>query len=186
MVTERASAPVGRLATLNSRYHKAGLTIFGLIVLGHWAEHIAQAIQIYVLGWPLPEARGVLGLPFPWLIKSEWMHYGYALLMLIGLIMLRPGFHGTAKTWWTASLLIQVWHHFEHLLLLTQAMTGWHLAGRPVPTSIIQLIVPRVELHLFYNTIVFIPMVVAMVRHLRPSPAERASMTCTCAQPALV
>ena len=30
-----------------------------LVVLGHWAEHIAQAWQIWVLHWPVPKAKGV-------------------------------------------------------------------------------------------------------------------------------
>ncbi|ETK37194.1 hypothetical protein [Microbispora sp. ATCC PTA-5024] len=185
MATEAASSTPSRtwMTALNTRYHRAALGVFAFIVVAHWAEHIAQAIQVYVLGWPLPQARGVLGLPFPWLVTSEWMHYGYALLMLIGLLTLRRGFSGRARVWWNVSLGIQVWHHFEHLLLLLQAMTGDHLLGRPVPTSIIQLLVPRMELHLFYNTIVTIPMVVAMILHRRPSRAERALMVCTCAAP---
>ncbi|MEV7970194.1 hypothetical protein AB0O34_30040 [Sphaerisporangium sp. NPDC088356] len=169
------------LTSLNTDYHRAGLNVFLVIVLAHWAEHVAQAIQIYALGWPVPEARGVLGRPFPWLVTSEWMHYGYALVMLVGLILLRKGFTGRARAWWNISLGIQVWHHLEHLLLLLQALTGYHLLGRPVPTSMIQLLVPRVELHLFYNAIVFAPMVVAMWLHRRPRPAERASMNCHCA-----
>ena len=64
-----------------------------VIVLAHWAEHLLQAFQIYVLGWPVPEARGLLGLYYPWLIKSETLHYGYALVMLAGLWMFRSGFH---------------------------------------------------------------------------------------------
>jgi hypothetical protein len=166
---------------LNERRHKAAVGLFLVIVLAHWAEHVAQAIQIYTLGWPIPEARGVLGLPFPWLVTSEWMHYGYALIMLIGLILLRRGFTGRSRTWWQIALGIQVWHHFEHLLLLIQAMTGTYLAGRPVPTSIIQLLIPRVELHLFYNAVVFVPMVVAMLLHRRPREAERVDMRCGCA-----
>lgn len=166
---------------LNTRYHKAALTVFMVIVLAHWAEHVAQAIQIWALGWPVPKSRGVLGVQFPWLVKSEWMHYGYALVMLIGLILLRPGFTGRSRAWWNAALVIQIWHHFEHLLLLIQAQTGSNIAGKPVPTSIIQLLVPRVELHLFYNAIVFFPMVVAMILHLRPNADERSRMRCTCA-----
>ncbi|MET8144906.1 hypothetical protein ABZU32_31785 [Sphaerisporangium sp. NPDC005288] len=169
------------ITSLNTDHHRLGLNVFLFIVLAHWAEHVAQAVQIYVMGWPVPEARGVLGLPFPWLVTSEWMHYGYALLMLVGLIVLRKGFTGRALTWWTISLGIQVWHHFEHLLLLLQALTGVHLLGRPVPTSIIQLLVPRVELHLFYNAVVFVPMVVAMWLHRRPRPDERERMNCSCA-----
>jgi len=38
-----------------------------------------------------------------------------------------------------------------------------------------------VELHLFYNTVVFIPMIVAMVLHRRPSDAALATPTCSCA-----
>jgi hypothetical protein len=166
---------------LNGRNHHIALGVYLVIVVAHWAEHVAQAVQIYVLGWPVPQARGVLGIPFPWLVSSEWMHYGYALIMLVGLIVLRPGFTGRSRTWWNASLAIQVWHHFEHLLLLVQALTGSHLLGRPVPTSVIQLLVPRVELHLFYNALVFVPMVVAMVLHRRPAKSERAGMRCGCA-----
>ncbi len=173
----------GGLTTLNTRGHKVGLQIFLVIVLAHWAEHIAQAIQIWVLGWPVPKSRGVLGEAFPWLVKSEALHYGYALVMLIALVVLRRGFTGTSRTWWNIALVIQIWHHFEHLLLLIQAQSGFHFAGKPVPTSIIQLLVPRVELHLFYNTVVFIPMVVAMILHRRPTaPAsKRPAAACTCA-----
>jgi hypothetical protein len=41
--------------------------------------------------------------------------------------------------------------------------------------------VPRVELHLFYNTIVFIPMMVAMYFHMFPPPALARQQQCTCA-----
>ena len=181
MTTESTAIPARRNLDLNGRQHRAALTAFLVIVLAHWAEHVAQAIQVYALGWSLPEARGVLGLPFPWLVRSEWMHYGYALVMLVGLVALRPGFTGRARTWWTIALWIQVWHHLEHLLLLLQALTGHNLLGRPVPTSVIQLVVPRLELHLFYNAIVFVPMVVAMILHRRPQAAERAAARCDCA-----
>jgi hypothetical protein len=169
------------MTALNGRYHRIALNTFMVVVLAHWAEHIAQAYQIWVLGWPVPQARGVLGMPFPWLIKSEALHYGYALVMLVALVLLRPGFTGRARTWWTVALVIQFWHHFEHLLLFVQAQSGVHLFGKPVPTSIIQLVVPRVELHLLYNSIVFVPMVVAMYLHLRPNEQERAATRCTCA-----
>ena len=47
--------------------------------------------------------------------------------------------------------------------------------------SILQLAAPRVELHLFYNTVVFVPMGVGMAYHLFPAPSETARTTCTCA-----
>ena len=119
------------------------------------------------------EARGLVGYFFPWLIQSETLHYGYAVVMLIGLWTLRPGFTGLLdRRWWTIALAIQFFHHIEHLLLIIQATTGYNLGGRPVPTSLVQMWVPRVELHFFYNTIVFIPMVVAMYYHMFPSTSD--------------
>jgi len=171
------------LDALNSRRHQPALILFGIVVLAHWAEHLAQAYQIWGMGWTPAQSRGVLGMPFPWLVTSEWMHYGYALVMLIGLFLLRSGFTGRSRTWWTVALAIQFWHHIEHLLLLIQAQTGHHLLGMAKPTSILQLIVPRVELHLFYNSIVFLPMLVAMYLHLRPTAAEKTAARCDCGRP---
>jgi hypothetical protein len=157
------------------------MNVFMFVVLAHWAEHLTQAFQIYVLGRPIPQSRGVLGQFFPWLVKSEWLHYGYALVMLIGLWLLRKAFVGRARAWWMVAFAIQFWHHFEHLLLFIQAQTHRNFFGKPVPTSILQLAIPRVELHLFYNTVVFLPMVIAVYLHLRPNAAERARAICTCA-----
>jgi hypothetical protein len=179
-----SSAHKGFLGTINTRWHRPALAAFMAIVLLHWVEHIVQAVQVFGLGWARPKAGGFLGLYFPWLISSEWLHYGFAIFMMVGFIVLRHGFTGRARVWWQAALWIQVWHHLEHLLLLAQAITGANLLGKPVPTSVAQLLFPRVELHLFYNAIVFVPMVVAMLLHRRPRVGERASMHCTCAVPA--
>ena len=169
------------LETLNGSRHETALRVFMAIVLAHWAEHLLQATQIYVLGWPVPEARGALGYFFPALISSELLHYGYALVMLAGLWILRPGFTAPDdRRWWTIALAIQFFHHIEHFLLQGQYLLGENLFGRPVPTSIVQLWVPRVELHFFYNTIVFVPMVVAMYFHMFPR-ADARRPACTCA-----
>jgi hypothetical protein len=93
---------------------------------------------------------------------------------------LRPGFTGRARTWWTVALVIQFWHHIEHLLLLIQAQAHVNFFGKSVPTSVLQLVFPRVELHLFYNSIVFIPMVIAVYLHLRPNARELAQTSCAC------
>jgi hypothetical protein len=170
------------LERLNGPGHEFALRTFMVIVLAHWAEHLLQAFQIYGLGWPVSDSRGLLGHFFPWLMKSEVLHYGYALVMLVGLWVLRPGFTAANdRRWWTIALSIQFFHHFEHLLLQLQAILGYNLLGRPVPTSLIQIWVPRVELHLFYNTVVFIPMMIAMYYHLFPSQPELSDQKCTCA-----
>src|SRR5438445_13895735 len=85
------------LGKLNGPWHKRTLQVFLIIVLAHWAEHLVQAYQVYVLRWPLHQARGVLGQEFPWLVHSEVLHYGYALIMLVGIWTLLPGFVGRAR-----------------------------------------------------------------------------------------
>lgn len=139
------------------------LVVFIVIVVSHWAEHIVQAVQIYGLGWATPDALGVLGLWFPNLVRSEWLHWIYNLAVIMGLVLLLPGFVGRARTWWKAALLLQAWHFVEHALLLGQATTAKHLFGAEVPTSVVQLLIPRVELHLLYNGIVTIFLVVGAV-----------------------
>jgi hypothetical protein len=174
------SGPVPFLTRLNTVWHERSLQAFMVIVLAHWAEHLAQAWQIWELGWPVPDARGVLGLWFPWLVTSESLHYGYAVVMLICLWILRRGFVGKSHRWWMISFGIQFWHHIEHGMLQWQAVTGHYFLGSPVPISLVQLWIPRVELHLIYNTAVFIPMVVAMYYHMFPTPDEAGRMRCTC------
>ena len=165
---------------LNTRWHERARQVFMAIVLAHWAEHLVQAYQIYVMGWPRPLANGVLGLWYPWLIQSETLHYGYALVMLIGIWVLRKGFSGLSHKWWTVALVIQFWHHIEHFLLIWQAATHHNFWHKPVPFSVLQLVVPRVELHLFYNGVVFIPMVIGMYYHMFPPKGETQHSTCTC------
>jgi hypothetical protein len=167
---------------LNGPWHERALQVFMFIVLAHWGEHLVQAYQIYVMGWPRPKANGILGLWYPWLIKSEVLHYAYALVMLIGLWVLLKGFTGLARKWWMVALVIQFWHHIEHLLLIIQATIHHNFWGKPVPCSVLQLFFPRVELHLFYNSIVFVPMVIGMYYHMFPpkgEPQQHAGCTCS-------
>jgi hypothetical protein len=43
---------------LNTKWHERALQVFMAIVLAHWGEHLFQAYQIYVMGWPRPKANG--------------------------------------------------------------------------------------------------------------------------------
>lgn len=179
--TRIGSADFSFYEKLNSVWHKRTLHLFTFIVLAHWAEHLTQAVQIYALGWARPAAGGFLGLFFPWLVSSEVLHYGYAIVMLVGLWTLRKGFTGTSHKWWTVALVIQFWHHIEHAVLQWQALTQNNWLGSPVPVSFLQMVFPksRVEIHLFYNAVVFIPMVIAMYYHLFPPKGEEIA-ACSC------
>ena len=129
--------------------------------------------------WPRPKANGILGLWYPWLI-SEILHYGYAVVMLIGIWVLRKGFSGV--------LPHLVDSRARHPVLASHRALSADLAsddpsqflGKPVPCSVLQLLFPRVELHLFYNGVIFVPMVIAMYYHMFPPESDREKMACTC------
>ena len=164
---------------MTRRRYNTALAVFMVVVLGHWIEHAFQAIQVFVLGWDRPDARGALGMIWPSLVQSEALHYGYAVAMLIGIALLRPAFTSAARTWWDLALVLQIWHHLEHLLLLSQAIAGRPFFGAAQYTSFVQLVFPRIELHLFYNGVVFVPMLVAIyLQHFAPGRAPaRAQAT---------
>lgn len=168
----------GVLARLNTRWHKMALGVLIIGDTGHLTEHAVQAIQIFVLGWQRQDSRGLVGEWIPWLVTSETMHYAYAIFTLVGITILLPGFFGQARFWWFVALVMQAWHHFEHTLLLYQQLTD-PFFGEAVPTSIIQLWLPRVELHLFYNGVVFSAMVIALCYHLRPGVSDTVRCTCS-------
>lgn len=155
------------LELLNGSWHSRALSIYMIVVFGHWAEHILQAYQVFVLHWDRPDAGGLLGLWLPWLAQSEVLHFAYNLSLLAGLLLLRPGFHGRARTWWSVAALIQGWHFFEHLLLQAQWLSGIYLFGASQQTGILQLWIPRVELHFLYNTLVFLPMLLGLYFYTR-------------------
>ena len=98
-----AGSNAGFLENLNTRWHKRALQAFLVIVLLHWAEHIVQAYQFFVMHWSRQMSMGILGMYYPWLMKTEALHYGFALVMVIGLWILRKGFVGTSYKWWMAS-----------------------------------------------------------------------------------
>ncbi|PYO80005.1 MAG: hypothetical protein DMD63_02495 [Gemmatimonadetes bacterium] len=172
---------IGLYDSLNTRWHRAALWSFLVVVLFHWSEHIVQAYQFFVLHWPRPRSMGLLGMYYPWLMKTETLHYGFALVMLIGLWVLRKGFTGTSYKWWMVAFWIQFWHHIEHFILFYQAQTHHYWFGGTVPTSVGQIWIPRIELHLIYNALVFIPMVIAMYYHAYPPAQDAVKMACTCA-----
>ena len=170
----------GLYERLNTRWHKAALLAFTAFVLFHWMEHIVQAYQFFVMHWSRQMSMGLLGMYYPWLMKTEALHYGFALVMLIGLWVLRKGFTGTSYTWWMVAFWIQFWHHFEHFILFYQAQTHQFWFGGSVPTSVGQIWIPRIELHLIYNALVFIPMVVAMYYHVHPPAQDAGKAMCSC------
>lgn len=132
------------------------------VMVFHWLEHLTQAFQVWVLHWPRAQAMGFIGLMWPHAMHSEWLHWVFAALTAVLMMSFVP-VNPVARVWWNASLFIAIWHMLEHTGLLIQARTGpWF--GESVPTSIATWAwgIPRIELHLFYNSLVTVPMIVAV------------------------
>lgn len=132
--------------------------IFIAIVIIHFLEHVVQLYQLYILDWPRPQCLGLLSLNFPWLMTSEWLHYLFAYVMLWGLIEFKD--KALNKKWWNTAKYLQYYHYLEHMILLLQMMRGIPFAER---ISIGGLFFPRMELHFFYNLMIIIPMMLALI-----------------------
>jgi hypothetical protein len=151
------------------------LKVFAGLMVAHWLEHLVQAYQVWGMGYERHHARGVLGQAFPWLMRSEWLHFAYAVFTFAGLLLLYRAFSGSALAWWKAAMIIQAWHLLEHTLLFAQAQGGFLLWGAVEPTSVLQLFFPRIELHLFYNSVVTLPIAIAMLlrwKSMLPQPVR--------------
>lgn len=141
--------------------------LYLVLIVGHFAEHVLQFIQAFVLGWPRPEAGGILGVWSPQLLTNETLHFSYNLMQLVGLLALSYHVTGRARTWWRIAIGVQVWHFFEHFLLQSQWLTGIFLFNAAKQTGFGELLLPRLELHFIYNALVFIPTMIGVYFFVR-------------------
>lgn len=135
---------------------------FIFISIAHLIEHIAQILEVYLLHLPREKSLGFLGLAYPWLMRSETLHYFLALYMFFAIYGLRNQLRRKGLFYWDIALCFQTWHLFEHSLLFAQAIFGYYLFNATIPTSVGQLLMPKIELHFFYNSIVFMFVAIAL------------------------
>lgn len=114
--------------------------------------------------------------------SAQFVPYVCALLLLVGLWVLRIGFKGRAAWWWLGAFWVQFWHHLEHAVLEGQVIAGRNLFQQAAPTSLLGLLLPQDLLHLAYATLVLLFMVGALARHRSPAPAEAVQHNCGCAR----
>jgi len=134
-----------------TREHFGWLALFyGLSVLqgAHMVEHIVQMVQIHVLHWTGPAARGVFGV-----LDIEWVHFVWNTLVFVALALLAWRFRRNPLLWVT--LAISVWHQVEHSYILSvylrtgaSGTPGLLGAGGKIAGG---LPLKRPDLHFFYN-----------------------------------
>lgn len=155
----------GALLKAGTRWQRRLILGFMVIAGGHFAEHLVQLVQYVILGWSVREAGGILGLWFPGLAASEYLHSGWNTLQLTGLILLWPLFRlqGTAAFFWRLAIIAQTWHWLEHVLLQLQYVTGYYLFNAIKQQGFLELFFPRLELHFVYNLVSFTPTLIAVL-----------------------
>ena len=179
LLRKRLPTPPGDLFfdVLNGSLHRRALLAYLLIASGHFAEHLVQVTQVFVLGWARADAGGLLGLIVSGAAQSELLHVAYNSLQLTGLIVLAWGFrsHRVAHGFWMAALVAQTWHWLEHAFLIAQLLSGHYFYGALKQMSVLERFVPRIELHLIYNLAVFVPTVIAVALYLRDRRGREGS-----------
>jgi hypothetical protein len=112
-----------RLRWLAAEVRRHGTTrfffeVFLVVQLLHLCEHVAQMVQLHVLGWPPPTARGIVSQ-----LDVEKVHAAWNVLVLGALAWLLV--RGVRSAWLIATFAWATLHTIEHSYLLTRAlMTG--------------------------------------------------------------
>lgn len=137
--------------------------------LGHFGEHLVQMYQIHVLGLPAKMSHGVIGP-----LDIEWVHVIFNTWVLFGAIVLLTRYPKNKWLWIT--LIAATWHEIEHLYIITYYIqTG--IPGNPGLLSRGGAIlggfnIARPDMHMFYNILETVPLVVAFFVQIRSTYNE--------------
>lgn len=156
--------------------HYAWFALYEILVVTqglHFIEHIAQILQIYVLGVPRADAHGIFGN-----LDAEYVHFFFDTFLTVGVIILLFRFRKNKALW--VSLVIGLWHTAEHWYITyyyvfdnafykAHAKNGLLAQGGLLwPNSPL----PRAELHFLYNLIFTIPLIWGLIIVLRDAYDE--------------
>jgi hypothetical protein len=150
-----------------------GVLFYVLLVTqaGHFLEHVAQMIQIHLLGLQGARAQGVFGM-----LNIEWVHFVWNTWVLIAAVVLLVRYRGNAWLWFTT--LFAAWHALEHAYIvwiyLSTGVAG--TAGLLSLAGAIQggLPITRPDLHFLYNLIETAPLAVAFFWQVKHTPTNAA------------
>ena len=124
----------------------------------HLFEHVAQMVQIHVLGLSGSAARGIVGQ-----LDIEWVHFIWNTWVLIALLVLLPRFRG--NVWLIVAAFLAAWHLAEHVVIMATYLTsgvagtpGLLAAGGGLAGG---LPLARPDLHFLYNLAETVPLLLA-------------------------
>jgi hypothetical protein len=147
--------------------HYQWLSLFYVLVVtqcGHFLEHVAQMVQIHILGLTGLNARGVFGA-----LDLEWVHFIWNTGVIVAVLFLLR--HFRANGWLWATALLAGWHEIEHIAIMWAYLSTGNVGtpgllahggvlGGGIPLS-------RPDLHFLYNLAETIPLLAAFVYQLK-------------------
>jgi hypothetical protein len=162
--------PLFFLKTVSIQRQYGWLAFFFILVVtqgAHFLEHVAQMVQIHLLGLSGLQARGILGM-----LDIEWVHFiwnSWVLLCVVLLLFLFP-----RNPWLWVLLLISAWHEVEHVYIMSVYLQTGHIGapgllarggtiGGGLPLS-------RPDLHFGYNLLEEFVLIIAYLYQIRRLP----------------
>ena len=158
--------------------HYKWFALFGVLILTqclHFVEHIAQIVEVDIVGWPRLLSTGILGS-----LDLEIVHFTFdTVLLIMTTILLFGKFRWNIPLW--IAWVVAIWHTAEHWYItyfflfdyknyLPPPAPGLHgregllgAGGLLWPGSPFQ----RIELHFIYNLLYTVPLVWAFILVMR-------------------
>ena len=118
--------PLFLLKTVSIHRQYGWLAFFFILVVtqgAHFLEHVAQMVQIHLLGFSGLQARGIFGM-----LDIEWVHFIWNSWVLLCAVLLV--FLYRKNPWLWVLLVISVWHEIEHVYIMSVFLSTGHV-GTP-------------------------------------------------------
>jgi hypothetical protein len=162
--------PLFFLKTASIQRQYGWLAFFFILVVtqgAHVFEHVAQMVQIHLLGLSGLQARGILGM-----LDIEWVHFIWNAWVLLCAALLVFLFRKNPWLW--VLLVISVWHEIEHISIMSVFLHTGHpgapgllarggAIGGGLPLS-------RPDLHFYYNLLEELVLIIAYLYQIRRLP----------------
>jgi hypothetical protein len=166
--------PLFFLKTTSIQRRYGWLAFFFILVVTqgvHLLEHVAQMIQIHLLGLSGPQASGIFGA-----LNIEWVHFIWNSWVLICVVLLV--FLYRKNPWLWALLVIATWHEIEHVYIMSIFLKTAHpgAPGLLAHGGAIAGGLPlnRPDLHFYYNLLEELLLIIAYLYQIQrlPRPDE--------------
>ena len=162
--------PLFFLKTVSIQRQYGWLAFFFILVVtqgAHVLEHVAQMVQIHLLGFSGLQARGIIGM-----LDIEWVHFIWNSWVLLCAVLLVFLFRKNPWLW--VLLVISVWHEIEHVYIMSVFLRTGHVGapgilarggaiGGGLPLS-------RPDLHFFYNFLEEFVLIIAYLYQIQRLP----------------